>query len=170
MPNIEIKAHYPDLEKAKSIAKRVATKHLGLDHQIDTYFHTSKGRLKLRESSLSADKSRGYLIPYLRSDVAWPKKSEYARLESDEPALAKRLLSEILGVETVVEKHRDIYLADNVRIHLDHVLGMGTFIEFEAVYSDPAHEPAEHEKVKRLIREFEIPEKDLIQGSYRELH
>jgi adenylate cyclase class 2 len=164
MPNIEIKAHYPNIEKAKTIAERVATKYLGLDHQIDTYFCTAKGRLKLRESSLSG----AMLIPYIRSDISGPKKSEYALLQTQDPCLAKRLLTDILGVETVVEKHRDIYLSNNVRIHIDNVKGLGAFIEFEAVYSDNAEESAEYEKVRRLISEFQIPEADLIQGSYRE--
>ena len=164
MPNIEIKASYSDLNKAKQIAERVSTKHLGLDHQVDTYFKTSKGRLKLRESSLSG----AMLIPYLRSDHSGPKKSDYALLPTDDPILAKHLLAELLGVETVVIKDRDIYLADNVRIHLDHVEGLGSFIEFEAVYRNEADEPLEHEKENRLIREFEIASHQLIKNSYRE--
>lgn len=164
MPNIEIKAHYKNLEKARTIARRLEAKHVGLDHQVDTYFHTPKGRLKLRESSLSG----AMLIPYLRSDLSGPKKSHYALLNTQDPILVKQLLTEMLGVETVVEKHRDIYLADNVRIHIDNVMGLGTFIEFEAVYQDIAQEPKEHEKVRRLIQEFEIADSDLIQGSYRE--
>lgn len=164
MPNIEIKAHYADLNKAKQIAERVATKHLGLDHQVDTYFKTAQGRLKLRESSLNG----AMLIPYLRSNTSGPKRSNYCLLRTDVPSLATGLLSKILGVETIVEKQRDIYLADNVRIHLDNVKGLGTFIEFEAVYQNPAEEPAQHEKIKWLIHEFRIPTRDLIEGSYRD--
>ena len=40
------------------------------------------------------------------------------------------------GVETVVDKVRDIYLIGNVRVHVDSVHGLGEFIEFEAVYRD----------------------------------
>ena len=165
MPNIEIKAHCPDLANATEIAKHVATKHLGMDHQIDTYFRTPNGRLKLRESSLSG----AMLIPYIRSNISGPKKSDYALLRTDDPALSKRLLSEILGIETIVEKHRDIYLAGNVRIHLDNVKGLGTFMEFEAVYQNMDDESTEHKKVHELIKTFGLQEADLIQGSYREL-
>lgn len=166
MPNIEIKAHYGELEKARGIARRIGAKHLGLDHQVDTYFFTKQGRLKLRESSMSG----AMLIPYLRCDSTGPKKSSYTLLDAKEPALAKTLLSQTLGVETVVEKHRDIYLYENVRIHLDEVRGLGRFLEFEAVYRDetPESEGREHGKIKELIKVFEISDGDLIEGSYRE--
>jgi len=166
MPNIEIKARCHNLEQARAVAKRVATEHLGLDHQVDTYFYTAHGRLKLRESSLSGS----MLIPYLRSDKTGPKRSDYALLKTEEPLLVKKLLSEMLGTETIVEKLRDIYLAENVRIHLDDVVALGQFIEFEAVYQNATDEPKEHEKVMRLIREFGIAESDLIQGSYRDIN
>ena len=60
--NLEIKARCADLPAARAVAERLATRHLGIDEQTDTYFVTRKGRLKLRESSLSG----GQLIPYLR--------------------------------------------------------------------------------------------------------
>lgn len=166
MPNIEIKAHCKDLEKARAIAKTIGAKSLGLDHQVDTYFSTKTGRLKLRESSLSG----AMLIPYIRSDVSGPKKSDYTLLTAPNPALAKKLLSETLGVETVVEKYRDIYLAENVRIHIDDVKGLGTFLEFEAIYQDESPESVkrETERVHRLIEIFHIKKEDLIEGSYRE--
>lgn len=166
MPNIEIKAHYKDLGKGQEIAKELGGTYVGLDHQIDTYFCAPKGRLKLRESSLSG----AMLIPYMRSDVSGPKKSDYALLRTDDAVTTKRLLSEMLGVETVVEKHRHIYLIDNVRVHLDDVKGLGQFFELEAVYSstDAEVEKAEHLKVERLKEAFGVLENDLIRGSYRE--
>lgn len=52
MPNIEIKAIYHNLDQAKKIAIEIGAKYIGRDHQIDTYFYTPNGRLKMRESSL----------------------------------------------------------------------------------------------------------------------
>lgn len=166
MPNIEIKARYKDLEKGRRIARRLGARHLGRDHQVDTYFKTAAGRLKLRESSLSG----GQLIPYLRSDRTGPKKSDYVLLPAGDPARTKRLLGALLGVDTVVEKRRDIYLVGNVRVHLDEVVGLGTFFELEAVYSDESRAAAhdERRKVLELLRVFEVAPGDLLQGSYRE--
>lgn len=167
MPNIEIKARYEGLETARSIAGKLRAKHVGEDHQVDTYFKSLDGRLKLRESRLSG----AQLIPYVRPNQSGPKRSEYLVIEIKSPVECKRLLTEILGIDVVVDKIRDIFLIDNVRVHLDTVKGLGSFFEFEAVYegSDVSVERAEYEKVEALMKEFQIKPTDLIHGSYREL-
>ncbi len=165
MPNIEIKAKTEDLEKYREIAKKISTQHLGLDRQTDTYFATKKGRLKLRESSLSGT----YLIPYLRPDSAHAKKSDYALLTTQDGTKAKELLAELLGVTQVVRKTRDIYLIDNVRVHLDEVERLGKFLEFEAVYFDPLQEAAEFKKVNDLLKIFGVSESDLLKNSYTDM-
>lgn len=167
MPNVEIKAKHPNLARAREIAVVLGAKCVGLDHQIDTYFKTPTGRLKLRESSLSG----AQLIPYVRDDQTGPKKSNYAVLPVPEVERTKQLFAELLGVEQIVEKHREIFLLDNVRIHLDDVKGLGTYFEFEAVYTDDSKESEkrEHEKVRSLLAAFEIDPDQLLTGSYREL-
>ena len=37
------------------------------------------------------------------------------------------------GVKVVVDKKRKIYFIDNVKFHFDLVLGLGTFVEVEAI-------------------------------------
>ena len=163
LSNIEIKARCDDLAAAREVAVRLATGHLGVDQQTDTYFATREGRLKLRESSLSG----GQLIPYLRPDRAGPKRSDYQVLPVPDAAHLRRTLSEILGVHRVVRKRREIFLVDNVRIHLDEVDGLGTFVELEAVFDgSAASEDEEHAKVDRLMAELGIASDDLIEGSY----
>ncbi len=166
MPNIEIKARCLDSAAAKQIAARLKAKHVGTDHQTDTYFKTHAGRLKLRESSLS----EAQLIPYIRPSQAGPKKSEYTLLSVPNPELCKTLLDEILGIETVVDKIREIYLIGNVRVHIDCVHELGNFIEFEAVYTDAQDETSERAKIDALMKEFNITSADLLTGSYRELN
>ncbi|MFZ4715310.1 MAG: class IV adenylate cyclase [Bacteriovoracaceae bacterium] len=167
MPNIEIKAKCSNLNLAREVALKLATECLGMDYQIDTYFHTLEGRLKLRESSLKG----AYLIPYFRDNLSGPKKSQYTFLTSTEPELARELLGKALGVSQVIDKMREIFLIDNVRVHLDQVKGLGTFIEFEAVYKveSKAAEEIEYQKVCLLMQKFNIQEKDLLKESYREL-
>jgi adenylate cyclase, class 2 len=167
MPNIEIKAIYPELEKARKICQRLNARFVGVDRQIDTYFNVPNGRLKLRESSLSG----AYLIPYVRPDKEGPKKSDYARVPVDNAEHIKTLLSQLMGVDLVVEKSREIYLVDNVRVHLDDVDGVGQFFEFEAVYEQDTREQHEIEelKVRQLMKEFEISEESLQKTSYQQL-
>jgi predicted adenylyl cyclase CyaB len=164
--NIEIKARCADLAAARAVAERIATRHLGVDEQTDTYFGTRRGRLKLRESSLSG----GQLIPYLRPDRSGPKRSDYQVLPVAEPEPLKRALAEILGVHRVVRKRREIFLKGNVRIHLDEVEGLGTFLELEAVYDgEAAAEAEEHRKLAALMRELGVAEADLVDVSYEGL-
>ena len=167
MPNIEIKATYEDGGKAREIAVELQALYQGRDHQVDTYFQTKAGRLKLRESSLSG----AQMIPYLRSNTSAPKFSDYLLLPVDQPTELKRLLSEMFGVDVVVDKERDIYLWENVRIHLDHVRGLGSYLEFEAVFRDdtPAVRLQEQAKVEELIQCFGIREEMLVSVSYQDL-
>ena len=166
LTNLEIKARCADLDAVRERARAVANSHLGIDRQTDTYFATSQGRLKLRESSLSG----GQLIPYLRPDQRGPKNSDYGVIPIEEPERIKALLAEILGVHRVVRKLREIWLHENVRIHLDQVEGLGSFVELEAVYDGvPASLPAEQEKVRFLMKRLGIGEEDLVDVSYEGL-
>ncbi|HBQ20684.1 MAG: hypothetical protein A2Z91_06675 [Deltaproteobacteria bacterium GWA2_38_16] len=167
MPNIEIKARHQNLLRAREIAIKLNAKREGIDLQTDTYFKTQGGRLKLRESSLKGAR----LIPYVRTDQIGPKLSQYLLVPIEQPQIFKNLLKEILGIEVIVKKEREIYLIGNVRVHLDSVENLGSFIEFEAVFDDVSEEiyKVEVEKVNKLIQDFKIKETDLIKGSYREL-
>ena len=164
--NLEIKARCADLEAVRKRAHRVATEVVGVDHQVDTYFRTTRGRLKLRESSLSG----GQLVPYLRPDRAEARLSDYRVVPIEDPAGLKALLSEILGVHRVVEKEREILLYQNVRIHLDRVSGLGSFVELEAVFDgSPAAEAEQRRKVDFLMKELGVGEEDLLAHSYEGL-
>lgn len=167
MPNIEIKARYPSLERARAICAELGAQSLGVDSQSDTYFCVPNGRLKLRRSSLHGD----MLIPYLRPDQAGPKQSEYVAIPIQDSAATEALLARILGVELVVKKERELFLLGNVRIHLDRVQGLGNFFEFEAVYSgdDAEARAAEVERVTSLMAVFGIEEAALEKASYQQL-
>ena len=108
-------------------------------HQIDTYFHCRHGRLKLRQ----IDGLRAELVWYARPDEEGPKPSDYQLVPLQNPETLKAALAAALGVRAVVEKRREIFLYHSVRIHLDDVVGLGHFIEFEAVLgATPTKRPA----------------------------
>jgi predicted adenylyl cyclase CyaB len=141
----------------------MATRYLGLDEQTDTYFATRRGRLKLRESSLSG----GQLIPYLRPDQTGPKRADYRVVPVEDAAWMRETLGQLLGLHRVVRKRREIFLVDNVRIHLDEVEGLGTFLELEAVFDGSAEaEARERAKVDELMAKLGVRAADLIDGSY----
>ena len=163
--NIELKAVLPDLDAARAIAERLATEHLGRQHQLDTYFHTSRGRLKLRE----IDGSKAQLIWYARPDIEGAKGSDYQIHAVDDGPSLRALLSAALGVRVSVEKQRQIYLCDNVRIHLDRVVELGTFLEFEAVLPSAASDAQGFQQVEQLQRAFGIGPQQRVSGSYADL-
>jgi predicted adenylyl cyclase CyaB len=163
--NIEIKARLRDLEAARSIAKALATKRLGDQHQIDTYFRCAHGRLKLRQiNGLSAQ-----LVWYVRPDQPGPKPSRYHVVPVSNPETLKAALAAALGVQVVVEKRREIFLHENVRVHLDEVVGLGRFLEFEAVLGTEADEAAARTQLDQLMEKFCVAPPDLVPHSYSDM-
>ena len=141
-----------------------AIEHASLQ-QIDTYFHAKNGRLKLRQQTGKTAK----LIWYDRVDSEQPKQSEYQLVEIPDPSAMIAVLTESLGLRIEVSKHREVLLWRNVRIHLDQVDRLGTFIEFEAVVSDETSEEQSRENLQLLRMGLEIREADLIAKSYSDL-
>ena len=134
--------------------------------QRDTYFHTVKGRLKLRES----DGAGAELIAYDRADLAGPKVSVYRRVPVLDPGAMVEALGDALGVRAVVEKRRRLVLWRNVRIHLDDVAELGRFVELEAVAATSGGLEAEREKVEQLRRSLGIgDDRLLVARGYAEL-
>ena len=167
MPNIEIKARYPELARARVIAVEAGAKFLWKDTQVDTYFVTKQGKLKLRESSLNGAE----LIPYAKSESEGIKRSDYARIPIADVPLVKALFHQLLGTKIAVTKLREVYLLGNIRVHLDEVERLGSFLEFEAVFESEsdATQTQEREKIRALMHRFHVSDEELLQGSYPDL-
>ncbi len=164
--NIEIKARVTSLDAARRVAERLATGHLGKFTQVDTFFHCTNGRLKLRE----VEGRPAELIAYSRSDQTQPKASQYYLVPIVEEALAcKGALTAALGMAVVVRKRREVFLIDNVRIHLDQVEGLGNFLEMEAVISTPDEDSRAAGCLDALMREFDILPDSLLAGAYADM-
>ena len=163
MRNIELKARLHDRAAAIRACENLAAVAQGDLWQRDTYFKVAEGRFKLRELEPGDD----YLVFYRRSDVAGVKGCDYM-LEPARPSI-RDVLSQALGTLAVVEKVRTLYLWHNVRIHLDRVVELGDFIEFEAVL-DASHDDADgFAKLEVLQEAFAIEAGDIEPGSYLDL-
>lgn len=165
MQNIEIKARYLDLSNAKLIAEEIGASFEGTQFQTDIYFNVKTGRLKLRESTTQDFQ----LIYYERSNVSGLKTSEYEIYPVRNALQLKFILESALGVWRVIEKRRNVYWYEEVRIHLDEVKNMGNFIEFEGVVSEYSDLEKVQAKVASLISRFKIPNSDFIKFSYSDL-
>jgi len=162
--NIEIKARCRDIEKARGVAESLQAELFAEGDQTDLYFHSPQGRLKLRTATFDENSQ---LIWYSRPDVPDARVSEVRIARIRKPDKLRELCVAHFGAIGEVKKHRTIFLDDSVRIHLDTVDGLGTFIEFEA----PADgdEQLARKRVNELIQQFEITQDDLVSTSYSEM-
>jgi predicted adenylyl cyclase CyaB len=102
--------------------------------------------------------------------MSGPKSSVYQKLPVEDADGLKDLLSKMQGVHTIVEKKREIYLYENVRIHLDDVKNLGSFLEFEAVLDEKFNNREEEtRKVEFLMEILQIMDDHLINESYENL-
>ena len=163
--NIEIKAHVRDLAGLRSRAEAVSDTPVQVIPQEDTFFHTPKGRLKLRQ--LQPDLAQ--LVYYERPDQDGPKRSSYHIFETRDPAGLKTTLSLALGVRGVVRKTRYLYLAGQTRIHLDDVEGLGQFMELEVVLQDGQSDADGQSIAEDLMDKLGVGTEDLLEGAYMDL-
>jgi predicted adenylyl cyclase CyaB len=137
----------------------------GTLYQRDTYFHAVQGRLKLRE----APPAMAELISYRRADRDGPKVSNYHLVPVVDPDSTVAALADALGIRTVVEKARRLLLWRNVRIHLDTVAGLGTFVELEAVSDAPGGLYQEEAKIAEVRAALNIADDLLVASGYADL-
>jgi predicted adenylyl cyclase CyaB len=163
--NVELKARYPDSERAARISEGLGAEPGGTELQTDTYFSVGNYRMKLRESSIG----NHWLIWYHRPDRPDSRISTYRLRAVPDPEAKRRILSQAMGVKAVVRKERTLYMLGPVRIHIDKVEGLGGFLEFEVVLGDGDDRSEGHRRVAELRREFEIEDGDLVSGSYSDL-
>ena len=70
----------------------------------------------------------------------------------------------------VVDKKREIYFIKNVKFHIDTVVGLGEFIEIEAIDMDGSiGKDKLDSQCKEYIKLLNIMDKDLISDSYGDL-
>jgi adenylate cyclase class IV len=163
--NLELKARHADLAAARAAAKRLGARPAGVEVQADTFFRVPHGRLKLRE----IDGQPAVLIQYDRPDRGEARVSAYRLVPVADPAALKAALASALGVAGEVRKVREIYLWHNVRIHLDEVDGLGTFVEFEAVLGPGEDEPTARERLDALSAALGVRAEDQLAAAYTDL-
>ena len=81
----------------------------------------------------------------------------------------KTALTAALGIRGVVRKRREVYFWHNVRIHLDEVAGLGTFVELEAVLGPDEDENRAQERLEHLCELVGIADVDLLGQSNADL-
>jgi len=166
--NIEIKARCSKehQDEIRNYLNNNNAKYIGIDNQTDIYFQVKKGRLKLRKGNIENS-----LIYYEKDDERGSKKSKVIICKNNEPSPdLENIVRQIHDVLVEVNKKGEIYFIDNVKFHIDEVIGLGNFIEIEAISENNS---LCEEKIKKqgdyYKRLFNIKDRDLISNSYSDM-
>ena len=163
--NVEFKARCEHPEIVREVLHRYNARFVGQDHQIDTYFNCTNGRLKLREGKIENS-----LIHYERGDQSGPKQSFVTLFKTEPQTPLKSLLTKSFGVKIIVDKKREIYFIDNVKFHLDEVRGLGSFVEVEAIdLEGNLGKTRLQQQCQQYLEEFNIKPEQLVSCSYSDL-
>jgi adenylate cyclase class IV len=160
--NVEVKARVHDWPALRGLAEQLSDTAVQVMPQVDTFFFTAKGRLKLRELAPSL----AQLVYYERPDHGGPIRSDYHIFETRDPESLKAALTLALGVRGVVRKVRYLYLIGQTRLHLDDVDGLGQFMELEVVLRPQQPESEGQAIAEGLMCRLGIHDADLLQGAY----
>ena len=169
MRNIELKARDPDPARTLDRALAIGAEDIGEIRQRDTYFAGARDRLKLREQETDGPPLFDELIEYSRADSTEARTSTYRRVPVADAAPLREALDSAYGADVTVTKRRRLLLWEGVRIHLDEVDGLGSYLEIEALADSESDLTEEREKVERLRHELGIEEADLVATSYADL-
>lgn len=162
--NIELKARCGNPEKIRNFLLENNAKYIGEDHQIDTYYNSNHGRLKIRRGNIENS-----LVFYKRDDTPEQKESEII-LENNPSEDLEKILTITNQILVKVDKRREIYFIGNVKFHIDRVENLGSFMEMEVI--------SENDSIPReeLIKQFNyykerlnIQDLDLINKSYSDM-
>ena len=157
--NVELKARDPDPEATLARALALGAIEAGALAQLDTYYTGRRGRLKLR---VEQGCEVAELIAYRRPDSADASESTYVLAPVGAPDALAEALDAALGATVVVSKRRRLLHWEGVRIHLDEVEGLGSFVEFEAVVPDAGDLDSARAKVAHLRESLGIVDDALV--------
>ena len=163
--NVEVKARVRNYEALSARAREISDSPVEVIRQVDTFFVTAEGRLKLREP----DAGRAQLIYYERPDQDGPKRSDYTIFETPDPGPLKSVLSRALGVRGTVEKVRHLYMVGQTRVHLDEVKGLGNFMELEVVLRSDQSDQEGRLIAEQLLASLGVEQGDLVESAYMNL-
>ncbi len=160
--NLEFKAQCQALDSFYPRLADLNATHHETVHQIDTYFYMAaekcrtkseacEPRFKLREID---GMTEAWLIYYERPNQDASRYSQYQLCKINDPTALKTLLTAAFGIKTIVRKHREVWMFNHTRIHLDRVADLGQFVELETVFQGQAETEAvdEHQHVKTTLR------------------
>jgi len=162
--NIELKVRHPDLVAARAAAKALDAEYTWTRTQRDSYFAVTGARLKIREMPGETE-----LIAYWRSDAGSARESNYQIWPIADATHTQRIFQNLWPVACVVEKTRELWMWHNVRIHIDTVKDLGTFVELEGVVTKEVGAGLSRHRVDTVIAALGLDRCEAVPQSYSDL-
>ncbi len=163
--NIEIKARVYDRARLLQRVAALKPDSAVMLEQVDTFYLTPHGRLKLR----TLGPAEGQLVYYEREDAGGPRPSQYEVYYTQTPSLLGMVLGQALGVRGTLRKKRWLFMVGQTRVHVDQVEDLGDFVELEVVLQ-PGQSHAQGRTIaEELMGRLGIQEKDLVDVAYIDL-
>lgn len=148
MQNLEFKAELMDISLARLGLRSLGARRTAMIEQADTYFRVPNGRLKRREASIDGTPEPAEFIFYERHDRPQPRISRFEIMGED--VAAERFGAGPLPVWLRVDKSRELWMYEQVRVHLDDVKDLGRFFEIEAIVTPKQNIARCHEIVNEI--------------------
>ncbi len=163
MQNIEFKAELRDRELAEALLLRNGGVTVTSMEQSDTYYRIADGRLKRRAC---VDEPIEW-IHYHRDVTTGPKRSTFTIYTDREARL--RFGAMPLPVWVIVNKQREMWIHGPTRVLFDKVIGLGEFIEIEALITPKRPEEHCRHAVASLVKLLRPVMGEPIAGSYADM-
>lgn len=160
--NFEIKCRIRNLSAIKEILVSDRKYKYSFEKQRDIYYKVKSGRLKLR----IINEKISDLIYYNRKEQNRERVSNFVISSTNNFKELNFIMTEQFEVMVIVNKKREIFVKDNIRIHLDTVNKLGKFLEIEIMFKDLKKAKKLMEELKDLLR---LNPKDFIKSSYSDL-
>jgi len=166
---VTLKAHVDDLEKMEWALFKLTESigHLRTSEVI--YFDVPFGQMKLRINSPGQD--RGELISYKQTNNVGPNFSEARVTEVHGVQRLRNTLALSLTELGTIFKKRRVFYKNNVRVNLDEVEGLGSFVDIDIHAAGPKVSADELLKQAEAVqKELAIKDSQLVPFSYFELY
>jgi len=166
MKNIELKVQVNEFGKFRRLLRAMKAKPEGVLNQVDTYFNSKKGRMKIREMNHGSCQ----LIFYQRPNRLDDRVSNYEIIDLGKKRCAtlKNILALTNNNRVVVKKKRELWIYKHTRIHLDQVDKFGKYLELETVQKKISEGQAKQE-FNQIVNKLLLGGYKKIKSSYSDM-
>ena len=160
--DITIKARCTDPLETERILLQHKADYVGLDVQTDTFYETEVGKLKHRRGNIEHA-----LIHYKREQSGGVQKTEVLLYLKNPSPTTITQVCDGRQVLAQVKKIPKIFFIDQVKFHIDHLAGVGNFVEIEAIDLDGSRGIDVLRQQCNYYKEvLQILDEDLVNDSY----